>query len=331
MVLRPVDEPNNRLPQILSFWDGLPQEVFLIGQWKDSPAIRVRTSDPNIPRGYRERGKRKTLIKNRSVFVTLASSPRGTTLYVDGARAEEFPGFPLFDDLPEGRSVLVVGNSAIGKSWWNGDLLGLALYNRVLTDLEVRQNYSRWVKKDYRSLKNGSGLIGLYPFSEGKGEWARNMVSEAHSLYLPSVFHPLQKIALKWPSKAEFKRRGFYQDMAVNILGFIPLGFFLTLWLLRFTRLPAAGAGSLILLLGTLTSLGVELTQVYLPSRDSSAGDLVFNTLGTLIGILLLQLAVRRIERKNVKTLFRHPRYRQPKKLKAVAKPISPGLTQSKQ
>ena len=31
--------------------------------------------------------------------------------------------------------------------------------------------------------------------------------------------------------------------------------------------------------------IGIELTQAYLPTRDSSAGDLVFNILGTLIGI----------------------------------------------
>ena len=215
---------------------------------------------------------------------------------MDGARVEKFPGFPLFDDPPAARSVLVVGNSAIGKSWWEGELLGLALYGRVLTELEVRQNYLRWVKKDYQDLKSVSDLIGLYPFNEGKGEWARNVASEAHSLHLPTVFHPLQKIVLQWPAKVEFGRWGFYQDMAVNILGFIPLGFFLTIWLLSFTRLPMIGAGSLTLLFGALTSLGIELAQVYLPSRNSSATDLVFNTLGTLIGILLLRLVAWKFE-----------------------------------
>jgi VanZ family protein len=233
------------------------------------------------------------MIKNRRIFLTLTSSPKGTILYVDGVRAEKFPGFPLFDDLPAGQSVLVIGNSATGKSWWEGDLLGLALYNRVLSELEVRENYSRWVKQDYQSLSSEPGMIGLYPFKEGKGEWVRNGVAEVHSLYLPSVFHPLQKIVLEWPAKTDLKRRGFYQDMAVNILGFIPLGFLLTFWLLRFTRLRAAGAGRLTLLIGALTSLAIELAQVYLPSRSSSAGDLVFNTLGTLIGIVLLRPAMR--------------------------------------
>ena len=77
------------------------------------------------------------------------------------------------------------------------------------------------------------------------------------------------------------------------MLGFIPLGFFFALWLLRFTRLSFLPAGVLTLVLGSGISLGVELTQVYLPTRDSSASDLVFNLLGTLVGIVILRLAAR--------------------------------------
>ena len=61
--LRPAAEPNNRLPHILSFWDRRRQEVFLLGQWKDALAIRVRTSRADLPRGYRERAKAKSWLK----------------------------------------------------------------------------------------------------------------------------------------------------------------------------------------------------------------------------------------------------------------------------
>ena len=294
MGLRPAAEPNNRLPYILSFWDGRRQELFLIGQWKDSPAIRVRTSRPDVPRGYRERGKDQVLVKNRMVFITLTSSPEGTTLYVDGAMAKTFPGFPLLEDGPAGPSVLVLGNSAIGKSYWDGDLLGLALYNRALSDREVRENHSRWVRRDYSSLKNGLGLIGLYPFTEGQGNSVGNLADGAHPLLKPAVFHPLQKVILEWPTKEELKRWSFYQDVAVNILGFIPAGFFFALWLLRFTRLPFLRAGIVTLVLVSGISLGIELTQVYLPSRNSEASDLIFNILGTLIGLELLGWAMKR-------------------------------------
>ncbi len=285
MELCPAAEPNNRLAQILSFWDGRRQEVFLIGQWKDSPAIRVRTAHADVPRGYRERGQAQVLVKNRKVFVTLTSSPEGTTLYVDGAKENTFPGFPLLEDGPTGPSVLVLGNSAIGKSFWEGDLQGLALYNRALSDREVRENHTCWVRRDYSCLKSGSGLIGLYPFTEGKGDRVRNLAGGAHPLLKPAIFHPLQKIILEWPTKEQLKRLSFYQDVAVNILGFIPLGFFFVLWLRRFTRQSFLRAGIATLVLGTGISLAIELTQVYLPSRNSQASDLACNILGTLIGI----------------------------------------------
>jgi hypothetical protein len=53
------------------------------------------------------------------------------------------------------------------------------------------------------------------------------------------------------------KRLGFYQDMAVNVIGFIPLGFFFALWLLRFTRLSSPAAFTLTFLLGTLIGIGL--------------------------------------------------------------------------
>ena len=148
------------------------------------------------------------------------------------------------------------------------------------------------------SLKNGPGLIGLYPFTEGQGDSVRNLAGGAHPLLKPAVFHPLQKVILEWPTKEQLKRWSFYQDVAVNILGFIPLGFFFALWLLRFTRLPTSQPGTVTLVLGSGISLGIELTQVYLPTRNSQASDLVFNILGTLVGIVMLRLTARSAARK---------------------------------
>ena len=70
----------------------------------------------------------------------------------------------------------------------------------------------------------------------------------------------------------------------MNIMGFIPFGFCLFLYL-RITRgfLPRRALWCAVLI-GGLTSLAIEISQVFLPTRDSSALDLINNVLGTLIG-----------------------------------------------
>jgi VanZ family protein len=290
----PAKKPNTRLPQIFSLWDGTLPDLFLIGQWKDSLILRARSLSPKAVRGYRERGSSHALIKDRKIFLTLTSFPAGTTVYQNGEQVKEFPGYPLLENRPVGKGAFILGNSSIGKSYWEGRIYGLALYKRGLSNQEVLQNYSCWSRRDYQTLKSLSGLEGLYTFDERIGDWAFNLAGDSASLYKPVFFHPLQKVILEWPSKEYLKRLRFYQDMSVNVLGFIPLGFFLALWLFRFTRLSSSAALALTFLFGTLISLGIELGQVYLPIRDSSASDLIFNCLGTLIGIGLLHIILKR-------------------------------------
>jgi glycopeptide antibiotics resistance protein len=67
-------------------------------------------------------------------------------------------------------------------------------------------------------------------------------------------------------------------------MGFIPFGFCLFFYL-RITREFSPGRALwCAVLIGGLTSLGIEISQVFLPTRDSSALDLINNVLGTLIG-----------------------------------------------
>lgn len=71
-------------------------------------------------------------------------------------------------------------------------------------------------------------------------------------------------------------------DIASNLLGYVPLGFLLTLAMLR------SGWGTwswpLGLLLPVLLSLAVETTQTYLPMRVPSNVDLALNAAGALVG-----------------------------------------------
>ncbi len=74
-------------------------------------------------------------------------------------------------------------------------------------------------------------------------------------------------------------------DLAINVLGYMPLGFLLALSALRTGR----GRHAVIIatLLGALLSLLMESLQSYLPARVPSYVDLGLNLSGTLLGGLL--------------------------------------------
>ena len=74
-------------------------------------------------------------------------------------------------------------------------------------------------------------------------------------------------------------------DLVVNILAYVPLGFFLTLAL---GRLPGRYTPALLsALLATLVSLCLESLQTWLPARVPSNLDLACNAIGGTLGALL--------------------------------------------
>ena len=78
---------------------------------------------------------------------------------------------------------------------------------------------------------------------------------------------------------------GYWEDVAINILGFIPFGLSFLAYFssVRLTK----NAALLVLLLGFLTSLTIEVLQAWLPTRNSGINDLITNTFGTGLGVLL--------------------------------------------
>lgn len=65
-------------------------------------------------------------------------------------------------------------------------------------------------------------------------------------------------------------------DVILNVIMFMPIGALAVL---------AFGASPAILAAAAFFSAGVEAAQYFIPGRDASAGDLLFNTTGALVGI----------------------------------------------
>ena len=79
--------------------------------------------------------------------------------------------------------------------------------------------------------------------------------------------------------------RGYLFDVIINLFGFVPLGLFLSLFLSSVVAIHSRKKNLLFTIsICFVISLGIELAQVYIPTRDSQLSDLICNTLGGTIG-----------------------------------------------
>ena len=71
----------------------------------------------------------------------------------------------------------------------------------------------------------------------------------------------------------------------MNIVGFVPIGFFLLNYLALIQQINRPAVT--VILLGFFLSLTIEILQWFLPTRDSDMTDLISNTFGTVVGVSL--------------------------------------------
>ncbi len=120
-----------------------------------------------------------------------------------------------------------------------------------------------------------------------EGKRAFDHAGEKYDLEIPSRMQILDKnvLSLTW-DRLNFDSR-FIRDIIINLIGFIPLGFFLNA-----TFVKAGGSfkrhGVLITIVLCFTvSLSIETLQAWMPSRSSDCLDLLLNTLGALLGVMI--------------------------------------------
>ncbi len=266
----------SHLGHIFSFLDDRGAEVFFIAQWRSHLLLGKGVHGK---KAYREMGIKDALKKDENPLVTITSGSDGTNIYVNGILMKSSSRFHLFsrNEKPSGRIVL--GNSPKGGEYWTGNLLSLATYDRVLTGEDVfRYSRSEGSKEE--------GLIARYLFDERSGTVAHDSVG-GHHLAIPSRFEVLKKTVLV-PPWEDFKfNRSYLMDIATNILGFIPFGFFLSVYLRM--RKPHSNLQLLFLsvVIACGLSLSIELIQIYLPTRTSQLTDVITNTIGAAIGAVL--------------------------------------------
>jgi hypothetical protein len=220
--------------------------------------------------------------KNNPLFVTLTSSAQGTAVYLNGSLVRALPRFGLSSEDLTGQ--LFAGNHPLVENGWQGQLRGLAIYDRALSETQVLQHYNAWTANQNAEIKN-EGSIALYLFNEGSGTIVHNQTNAETDLRIPEHFFVLHAPFLETPWDEFQPSWSYWKNVMINIGGFVPLGFFFCAYFVSVRRLNRAALATIVL--GGVVSLTIEVSQAFLPTRDSGMTDLITNTLGTGIGAML--------------------------------------------
>ena len=221
----------------------------------------------------------------RPVFMTVSSGPRGTAVYIDGVLAKSAPSFRITANDCTGR--LIVATSPVGNDAWTGRLRGLAVYHHELTAAQVIRHYNTWTEKGRPDQTEEEHCAALYLFQEHGGNCVHSQVGPGPDLLIPERYQIVDQAFLTpfW--------EGFdLPDIVENIAGFVPLGFLFYAWLSL--KSSAKRTALTVTVLGGLISLTMEVLQAHLPTRQSDTMDIITNTFGTWVGVMLYHYVAAR-------------------------------------
>jgi VanZ family protein len=269
---------------ILAFADsGHTEGQFLLQQIGDALIVQRRNIDDRDIRRVGEITIPSAFHEKKRVFVTINLQPHKTSVYLDGVLATSSEILGSNPGAFSGR--LVLGNSVTSSDSWSGQVLGLAIYAHELTAARVLVQYEDWTINRRPTLSQDERSTALYLFSERGGNLVHDQLGSSADLIMPNRYMVLRPAFLLSPWGHYHPTWSYWADVGINIIGFIPFGFFVVGY---FSTVPAIrNAVAATILIGFLTSLTIEWLQAYLPTRDSGINDLITNTLGTVLGVHL--------------------------------------------
>jgi VanZ family protein len=277
---------------ILCFYRVKPKREFLVLQYGDTLLLQTRNRSDLSAFEVDH-----VLRPQHDAFVTITSDSRETAVYVDGVLAEKSSQFVLTPEDLSGH--LVAGTEPFDYDHWSGQLRALAIYGRQLTPDQALAHYQKWTNhQSSASWKTDwDNAVAVYQFDEHSGKIVHNAAARGPSLLIPDAFRVPEKRFLELPWENTTPESAYFQDIVINIVGFIPLGFFLYAFLNRGMESWRFSVPLAVTLIGFTASLTIEILQFFLPSRDSSVIDVISNSLGTVTGMILVRLAQRPIIR----------------------------------
>ncbi|MDP6980811.1 MAG: VanZ family protein [Myxococcota bacterium] len=292
--IEPADEPRSGLGTIFSIEAQAGHTPLIVAQWKDWLVVRVRDPE-HRSLGYWEIDAAGFARDERHI-VTITSSPQqGTTIYVDGLPTGDTRKRSLARERSEFEGQLLLGCLSDGSAGWRGTLSGLAIANVVFTPEEITAQHVAVSNGSFTALAGTHGLVAFYDFAAlaaGSGE-DRYVLADSVSrtqlgrLRFPEIFTPMRPAVFGVPHLRDMKADWFFYDLVRNIAGFVPLGLFAAIILMRRSNRRSAAIAFQVAAIGAFLSFGIEAVQILLPMRSSSSSDLALNTIGALAGALI--------------------------------------------
>lgn len=248
---------------------------WLLGQWHDR--LLVMTGD-DYDHSEREPRLTTTIDDTADSYLLLAIrlDQSGAALYLNGERvSSQAVGLSLPSDSSGLRVVL--GNDPDGRHPWSGSIAGFALYEVAMDSVELEKLWRLWSEQQQFSGLPMAGAVIFYDFLNTEDGVILDGSVNGYHLQIPD-----DRVFIA-PRFADFELSSTSTtDLLVNLLGFIPFGYLLSLWLSdrRSKRINLL----VVCLYSALLSASIEFSQAWIPTRDSSLLDFLLNVSGALAG-----------------------------------------------
>ncbi len=113
LIIQPQKEHTYSIERIMSLYDTGKVEDLMIGQWKSSLIIRRGDINSKNRRDFKEIGLGKILQKGKIRFITITSGGNGTSLYLDGKLAKNYPDYTLANQKRAVSEQIVLGTRVL--------------------------------------------------------------------------------------------------------------------------------------------------------------------------------------------------------------------------
>lgn len=268
---------------LLMIHDGEDLGQLFVGQYGVS-LVAMNGDDFDHTRRF-PRVVAKDVFEDRALhLITITAGGGSTRVYVDGALSMARDTWQLKIPLAGEMRRMVVGNSVYGNHGWTGEIHGVAVYGGSFTPEEVKRRFDEWTAKGRFPYEEKIGPLVFYGFTELQGGRVVDRSGRNPSLEIPSRPTVLKKKVL-FLAPGDIKPDGaFFSDVALNFIGFIPLGAALCGWVGSRRRWSGRSAVVAAVCCCFMVSLSIEVLQAWIPTRSSSLLDLFLNTAGAWAG-----------------------------------------------